>query len=312
MENRPLEQPRLASRALQLWFRLIPLFISAGLYLSGLFALIAPLPLLMTAFRYGIPWTAFACITNAVFVYYSAGPTSFQFYILCVVTASLAIPPALKRKVSLEKTTALTWVLQMGALAATIGVYAHLHGLGFLEEVRRILDGFFEFVLQSLGPEAKQNLLGDLDESEWRTRTIAELPSIIATSALVFTWVNLTFLVNLNPGRLLSRMGYDRRSFYRWKTWEHFVWFAILSWAVVLYKENGVWSDTAMNLFKFLMAIYAIQGLAVLGFAFERWKVRGFLRALGYFMATFVMIPLLLSIGFFDQWFDFRAKLRQK
>jgi uncharacterized protein YybS (DUF2232 family) len=70
-------------------------------------------------------------------------------------------------------------------------------------------------------------------------------------------------------------------------------------------------SDVSLNVFKFLMAIYALQGLSILAFAFDAWRVRGGFRALIYLLAVFFMMPLLLSLGFFDLWFDFRGKFRQ-
>jgi hypothetical protein len=88
------------------------------------------------------------------------------------------------------------------------------------------------------------------------------------------------------------------------------VWPTLGSWAVVLFAD-GLASDVALNVFKVLMAAYGLQGLAVLGAVFQAWKIRGIFRIAIYSLVILVMMPLLLSIGFFDQWFDFRAKLRQ-
>jgi hypothetical protein len=59
------------------------------------------------------------------------------------------------------------------------------------------------------------------------------------------------------------------------------------------------------------MAVYAIQGLSILSFFFDVWNVRGVFRVLAFLAAIFIMMPLLLSLGFFDLWFDFRSKFRQ-
>lgn len=68
----------------------------------------------------------------------------------------------------------------------------------------------------------------------------------------------------------------------------------------------------ALNLFKILMAVYAIQGLAIMAFLFHSFKVPGFLRPLGYVIAVLVLLPLVISLGFFDLWFLFREKLVKK
>ena len=43
-----------------------------------------------------------------------------------------------------------------------------------------------------------------------------------------------------------------------------------------LLVDLGPASDVAINVFKFLMAIYAIQGLSILSFFFDLWNVGGF------------------------------------
>ena len=70
-------------------------------------------------------------------------------------------------------------------------------------------------------------------------------------------------------------------------------------------------TDVGRNVFKFLMAIYAIQGLSVLSYFFNLWRVRRIFRILGYLIGVLMMTPLVLSLGFFDLWFDFRSKFRQ-
>jgi uncharacterized protein YybS (DUF2232 family) len=59
------------------------------------------------------------------------------------------------------------------------------------------------------------------------------------------------------------------------------------------------------------MAIYAIQGLSILSFFFDVWRLKGVFRALGFVIGVVLMMPLVLSLGFFDLWFDFRSKFRQ-
>ncbi len=96
----------------------------------------------------------------------------------------------------------------------------------------------------------------------------------------------------------------------RWKNADWLIWPTLGSWAIVLFTD-GLVSDLALNAFKILMAAYGLQGLGVLGSLFEAWRIRGLFRMILYSVVLLVLLPLLLSIGFFDQWFDFRAKFRQ-
>jgi hypothetical protein len=88
------------------------------------------------------------------------------------------------------------------------------------------------------------------------------------------------------------------------------VWPTILAGATLL-TDLGVATDVGRNFFKVFMAIYAIQGLGILSFFMTRWRINKFFRTVGYLVAVLVAMPLLLSLGFFDLWFDFRSKFRQ-
>ncbi len=80
---------------------------------------------------------------------------------------------------------------------------------------------------------------------------------------------------------------------------------------VFLIGDFGLATDVALNVFKFLMAIYAIHGLSILNYFFDYWKIRGLLKWIGFSFSLFLMMPLILSLGFFDLWFDIRSKFRQ-
>src|SRR5207253_3093968 len=101
---------------------------------------------------------------------------------------------------------------------------------------------------------------------ELKSRTLLELPSTIAISALVLIWANLVLLIKLNPGRVLEKLGYDPRSFQRWRTADWLIWPTIIAWIEVLADWKGG-GDAAINVLKCIMALYGIQGLAIMSFA---------------------------------------------
>jgi hypothetical protein len=248
-------------------------------------------------------------------VYFSSGPTVFQFYLLSVVSLGIAIPLLVRRRRKPEAIVATACLLQWVLVALLIGVYAALHRISLWTELDRVFSGFFDLLYSSLSPEAREQLAanfggGESGIEEWRRNTLTELPGALGILCLLVAWFNLRILVNLNPNRVLHRLGLDRRVFNRWKNADWLIWPTILSWGVVLFAGQRV-SDLALNVFKILMAVYGLQGLAVMGTAFDAWKIRGFFRTLIYLFALFLMMPLVLSIGFFDQWFDFRKKFRQ-
>ncbi len=303
------------ANVLRVWNRVAPFFVSAALFLSGFFAVFAPLPFLILGVTAHWAWLVAAVVTNAGVVYFTSGPTVLQFYLLGIGAIGLVMPFLIGRKVRPEQIVARTWLVQWGIIAVLVGVYALLRGVTPWQEVEHIFSNFFDLLLSSLSPEARDQLIsnfggGEAGIAEWRKRTLAELPGTLGILCLLATWFNLRVLINLNPNRFLTKVGLDRKVLNRWKNPDWLVWPTLASWGVVLFTD-GTSSDVALNFFKILMAVYGIQGLAVLGSLFDTWKIRGFFRMLIYVLVLVLMIPLLLSIGFFDQWFDFRSKFRQ-
>jgi len=320
MDARPSRRVRMREatplgKVLFVWNRVAPFFVSAALFLSGFFAIFSPLPFLILGVTVGVRWVIAAMVTNAVLIYLTSGPTVFQFYLLSICAIGLVMPFLIRRKFKPEQIIARTWIVQWCFVGALICGYALLHKVAPMEELRRIFGEFFDILFASLSPEARDQLVanfggGDVAIAEWRKRTLVELPGALGILCLLTSWFNLRVLINLNPDRFLHRVGLDRRVLNRWKNADWLVWPTLASWAIVLFT-TGITSDLALNLFKVLMAAYSLQGLAVLGSLFEAYKVRGIFRIILYTVVILVMLPLLLSIGFFDQWFDFRSKFRQ-
>ncbi|MBC7385928.1 MAG: DUF2232 domain-containing protein [Cryobacterium sp.] len=297
------------------WNRIAPFFISAALFLSGFFALFSPLPFLIMGMTMPWGWLLAAIATNSAIVYFTSGPTVFQFYLLAVGLIGLVLPFFIRRRLSPESIVARTFIVQWATVGALVGVYAVIHHTTLGMELSGIFSHFFDSLLASLSPESREQLLsnfggGDLGVEEWRRKTLAELPGAIGILCILLIWFSLRVLVNLNPGRFASGLGLDRARLNQWKNAEWLIWPTIASWAVVLFSE-GVPSEIGLNIFKICMAAYGLQGLSVMGSAFDAYRVQSFVRILIYSLVILLLMPLLLSIGFFDQWFDFRSKFRQ-
>ena len=71
-------------------------------------------------------------------------------------------------------------------------------------------------------------------------------------------WANLVLLVRINP--LVTLVPVDQ-----WKAPEWLVWPTIVAGSALIF-DWGPAGEVARNLFKFFMAIYALQGLSVMGF----------------------------------------------
>ncbi len=304
-------------RRIPIWIRVSPFFLSAFLFLSAVFAVFAPLPILFLNLKNGRRWGWLAILTNSAVVGFGAGKVSFAFFLIFVVTIAGGLPWLLRKRVprkvpepvSLATVAGKMLLLMLVVLLGVVAAY------GWLEHVHPwiALKGQITQWIDEMGRASVQSgksLLDGADIDEFKSGVLVELPAAIAVFAMVMVWINLTTLLRLNPSGIRDRLGVEPFFFRHWKAPHFLVWPTIAS-GFLLIISAGVASDVALNVFKFLMAVYAIQGLSILSFVFDAWNIRGLFRSLGFVVSVLLMMPLLLSLGFFDLWFDFRGKFRQ-
>ncbi|MEO5968592.1 MAG: DUF2232 domain-containing protein [Bdellovibrionia bacterium] len=293
------------------WVRFLPFFLSALFFLSGLFAVFAPLPILSSHLRNGRKWAWLAALSNCIIVALAGGQLSLIFYVVFIVALSLSLPELLKLKISLEKSTVLT-LLAM-ALSGALFVFgdALYHHLNPILEIKKQVSGFVDLLGQSIASgSGVTGLLNAAEVDEWKRSLLVEFPSIVAVFSLVLVWANLVLLLRANPNQMRESLGLDVSFLKKWKAPDYLVWPTIVTGFFLIFNA-GVVSNVSLNVFKFLMAIYAIQGLSILTYFFDLWGIRGFFRIIGFSIAVFLMTPVILSLGFFDLWFDFRSRFKQ-
>jgi hypothetical protein len=247
-------------------------------------------------------------ISNAVIVAGVGGRLSSVLYLIFIASASLALPEFLRRKKSVEKSVILT-LLVMAAVAALFALgYSQIYQVNPIREIHQHISGFVDYLGQTVS--SNSGLVNPADLDEWKRSVLVEFPSNVAIFSLVLVWANLLLLIRVNPNHIREVLGIDPAFFKKWKAPEFLVWPTILTGIFLIFDAEIV-SDVAYNFFRFLMAIYTIQGLSILNYLFDLWGIKGFFRLLGYSLSLFLMMPLVLSLGFFDLWFDFRGKFRQ-
>lgn len=291
------------------WMKAVALVLSALFFISGMFVILSPAPLLILYFWSGRRWAWMAAFTNSIIVAVALGSLGFAIYLVLAVTVALGLGEFIRRKTSLEKSAVFGLVLILGVGAAVVAAYSNLHHLNPWLELKNDVSSAVDYVAQSSVQNGGTALTPE-DLQDWKQGVTTELPSILGVFSLILIWANLMILMRVNPGQTRERLGLDATFTQKWKAPEFLVWPTILMGFFVLVDVPRV-SVVAVNLFKFLMAIYALQGLSILSFLFDRWKLQKFFKTVGFVIAVFLMLPLLLSLGFFDLWFDFRGKFRQ-
>ena len=134
---------------------------------------------------------------------------------------------------------------------------------------------------------------------------------------MIFLALGVTVLVNLG---LLSWQFPQYRSFFfeagdlkEWKSPDHMVWFLLVP-SLALFLPLG-WPLHAMaaNVVFICTVFYFFHGLAIVSYYFHHKKVPMFFRVLGYLLIIFeqVLTVLVIGLGFFDLWGDFRRLKRR-
>lgn len=290
------------------WAKVFPYCLSALFYLSAFLIIFSPLPLLFFHIQKGRKWGWLAAGINFAIVAVLGGWISSVFYFVWIVTPALLLPEFLKKRKSLEVSVVYTLLGMIICGALVIAGYSQIHHLNPVHEIQGQISHFVDYLGQSMSANSSLINPGDIDE--WKKNLLLEFPSAVAIFSLILVWANLILVLRANPNQMRESLGLDPTFLKRWKAPEFLVWPTIFT-GFFLVVDLGIYSDIALNVFKVLMSIYTIQGLSILSYLFDLWGIKGFFRFVGYSLSLLLMMPLVLSLGFFDLWFDFRGKFRQ-
>ncbi len=134
---------------------------------------------------------------------------------------------------------------------------------------------------------------------------------------MIFLALGVMVLVNL---ALLSWQFPHYRSFFfeagdlkEWKSPDHMVWFLVVPSLALFLPLGWPLRVVAVNVVLVCTAFYFFHGLAIVAYYFHHKKVPMFFRVLGYLLIVFeqVLTVLVIGLGFFDLWGDFRRLKRR-
>lgn len=95
-------------RPVPLWVRIVPFFVSALFFLSGIFAIFAPVPLLFLNLRSGRSWGLLAVLSNCAIVFFAGGSVSLLAYAVFVAILAISLAEFLRARNSIEASAGLT------------------------------------------------------------------------------------------------------------------------------------------------------------------------------------------------------------
>jgi uncharacterized protein YybS (DUF2232 family) len=279
---------------------------------GALAAFLVPLPAAYIAMRFGLLAgclvVAGTCIAAFAFISQVAA-------VGCLVqfgAPALLLALLLRRGVSW--TRAVTWSL---ALLLGIGSLS-LYGLAAQQQmgVTTLVENYIQAEIETALTLAKDMELPAVQAAQFE-KTVRNTGDLLLQvyPAAAMVGYGLLLLTTLFGLVLAARSRYSIPGipFDQWKIPELWIWGLILAGIGVLLAD-GILAMVALNLLVVMLALYFLQGLAIVRYFFRTRRVSPLLRTLGYILlATLNPLPALVAgIGVFDLWIDFRKPRKAK
>ncbi len=138
---------------------------------------------------------------------------------------------------------------------------------------------------------------------------VRTLPAMAGAFTLMILWLNLLMF-----RRWAFRSGYPlgvQADLKTWKTPDALIWWLIGCGIAVMLPVAAL-DIIGKNGIIFLITIYFFQGMAIVSFYFEKKQIPALLRVILYTFIFLqqVLIILIIGLGLFDMWADFRRLSR--
>jgi hypothetical protein len=274
---------------------------------AGILLVALPLPLLVAGGVLGENGAAVACGLTGLALVGLWGASAACVYMIFVGAPAVVSVRVLRSGRRLEAVIAAALAAMM--FGSLLLVAASGASLATLRESWAVgLDSSFErmiVIYRELGVPGAQ-----LDELEAGraglvSSVVGLIPAIVAIAA------GCLWLVNLGlSSRWVSWPQVQGLS--RWQVAPQAVWLFIAA-GFGMFAPDAALSGPARNLFAVMLAIYFLQGLAVVGYFLLRLRVPAPLRWVAIALAVIeqILAIFVLLLGVFDLWGDFR-RLRQQ
>ncbi len=284
--------------------------ISCSLYIAALlfapvatpFMLLVPLPGLILALRTAATWCGlwFSLIASAIAL--ALGPDAAAGFVLPFGVPALVVAVGTRRLWSFERTViggVVAWSLGIGCLL----VLAYGNVVAIVATARQQLLHSVDLAWSTYGSFAapdNASVFGEIDREAVVSGVLEILPALIVLSGA------LTIIVNLVLLRAWSRSAHDV-NLRLWRTPDALIWVLIAS-GFGMFVPVPALALVARNLFIIVLGCYFCQGLAIVSYYLERFRLPRGIRIAGYVLIAVqhVVAAMVLALGVFDLWGNFR------
>jgi uncharacterized protein YybS (DUF2232 family) len=277
--------------------------------LLGVFALLLlPLPVLYFRLKLGRnSGIVIAVASFLVLLVMSRGVAFDTLYFGALLMTGLFLGECIEQQCSIEKTMIFSVTGVLALSLAAFGVYAVFQGQGIGEMVQDYISQYLALTSElytDMGIEKQQ--IDALNAA-----FVVVMPGMFIVSYMTTVWLNVLIIK-----RLLARIGIQLKSMAalnRFKAPDSLVW-AVIALGVLMALPVGAVKYVVINCLIILLLIYFFQGIAVISFYFQQKESPTFLKVFcyGLIAVQIYFLILVIGLGFFDNWINFRKLETQK
>lgn len=270
-----------------------------------LLCLLSPLPVALTAVRRGAQGAGIATLSGLLCAIALVGPMGAGVYTAQFGAGGCVLGLAVRARRSAEVVVGSYALLAVAAFWGMVGILARSADIGPLGLLQQTLRHSVEQAANLLlrpdtDPEAA---LAVQTWAEQTTRILSlTFPGFFAALAILTGWANAVFLRRIEAG-------WASASWVGWRAPETWIWVLIGS-GLLGFLAEGALGTVGLNVFIVALAVYFLQGLAVVQHLFETKGFPPLFRAVAYLL-LFLQLPVMLliaGVGAFDLWLDFRSR----
>ena len=236
------------------------------------------------------------------------------FFFIELLFIGYILSELIQRRLSIEKTCIYACIGVLSSSILVVLFYSNITGIQVGSLVSAYIVKNLELTLElyrdiGMSEENIQMISSSMESFQYVLIRI--IPALATASTLFIIWTSLMLAKPLLKTKNLFYHDFGQLNL--WKTPEYIVWIAIACGILLLIPDKAV-RLMGINGILILMTIYFFQGMAIVSFHFEQKQFPRLLRFFLYSLIAIWQVILLLVVvlGFFDIWFNFRKLKIQK
>jgi uncharacterized protein YybS (DUF2232 family) len=255
--------------------------------------------------KIGIAVPGFTIIAMIIIL---GGFTFDVFFFIELLLIGFVLSELIELKLSIEKTFIYACIVVLSSSILVVLFYSNITGIQVGSLVSTYIVKNLELTLElykNMGmPEENIHMISSSMES-FQYVLIRIFPALAIASTLFIIWTSLMLAKPLLKTKNLFYTDFGQLNL--WKTPEYLVWIAIACGILLLIPDRAV-RLMGINGIIILMTIYFFQGMAIVSFYFAKKQFPRLLRFFLYSLIAIWQVILLIVVilGFFDIWFNFR------